>query len=95
MPLQICPHCGYEWMSIVKQPKMCPLCKIPIVKTRKAVEKSYRRMELKSLEPDLTGIYFDCTRCKRKNAARFKFRKDFLCPHCMVDMIKEMVPEEF
>jgi len=45
------------------------------------------------LEPELTGIYFDCTRCGKQDAARFRFGKEFLCPECAIEKIKELSPE--
>lgn len=92
MPKFICPNCGYEWTSRVEKPKSCPCCKRYIT-----VPEKMRMKRLKSitvLEPEVTGIFFDCTRCGARDKARFRFKKELLCHECMIEKIKETKPVE-
>jgi len=92
MPKTIeCPFCGYRWTPRTEKPKSCPCCKRYIDLPEKMRMKRLKQFTV--LEPELTGIYFDCTRCGRKDAARFRFGKEFLCPECAIEKIKELSPE--
>jgi len=91
MPEVTCPWCGYSWKSRTAKPKSCPVCKRYIIVPEKLRLK--RLKEIKVLEPEVTGIYFDCTRCGKRDAARFRFGKELLCPECMVKVIKELSGE--
>ena len=49
---------------------------------------------MKVLEPEVTGIYFDCTKCGERDAARFRFGKELLCVKCAIEKIKELEGEK-
>ena len=83
-----CPNCGYTWDPVVKNPKSCPVCKRYIVVPEKLRMKRLKTISI--LEPEITGIYFDCTKCHAKDAARFRFKKDLLCSTCAIEVIQEL-----
>lgn len=85
-----CRNCGYEWTPRKQNPKSCPLCKRYIVVPEKMRLK--RLAAFKILEPEITGIYFDCSKCGQRDAARFRFKKELLCPECAIEAIREIPP---